>query len=146
MLGPMNPISITDLRAEAEALTAGLPAGDALDALSAALVELAVAVSVTALDRAIINEAVRSAMGAGATIGQIQEIIALVSGLGVHSLMVSSVEVLEEAAKRGLAQPADPLDAERQLLWDKHVDRDAWGEFREGEIAQQPYVYQNKTR
>lgn len=36
--------------------------------------------------------------------------------------------------------------AGRALLWDKHVDRDAWGEFREGEIAQQPYVYQNRTR
>ncbi len=36
--------------------------------------------------------------------------------------------------------------AGRALLWDKHVDREAWGEFREGEIAQQPYVYQNKTR
>ena len=36
--------------------------------------------------------------------------------------------------------------AGRALLWDKHVDREAWGEFREGEISQQPYVYQNKTR
>ena len=36
--------------------------------------------------------------------------------------------------------------AGRALLWDKHVDREAWGEFRDGEVAQQPYVYQNKTR
>ena len=36
--------------------------------------------------------------------------------------------------------------AGRALLWDKHVDREAWGEFRESEIAQQPYVYQNETR
>ena len=36
--------------------------------------------------------------------------------------------------------------AGRALLWDKHVDREAWGQFREGEIAQQPYVYQNKPR
>ena len=36
--------------------------------------------------------------------------------------------------------------AGRALLWDKHVDREAWGELRDGEIAQQPYVYQNKTR
>ena len=33
--------------------------------------------------------------------------------------------------------------AGRALLWDKHVDREAWSEFREGEVAQQPYVYQN---
>ena len=36
--------------------------------------------------------------------------------------------------------------AGRALLWDKHVDREAWGEFREGEVAQKPYVYQNSTR
>ena len=35
--------------------------------------------------------------------------------------------------------------AGRALLWDKHVDREAWGEFRDGEIAQQAYVYQNST-
>ncbi len=36
--------------------------------------------------------------------------------------------------------------AGRALLWDKHVDREAWTEFREGEVAQQSYVYQNRTR
>ena len=36
--------------------------------------------------------------------------------------------------------------AGRALLWDKHVDRAAWGEFREAEVAQQPYVYQNSVR
>jgi hypothetical protein len=36
--------------------------------------------------------------------------------------------------------------AGRALLWDKHVDREASREFREGEVAQQPYVYQNSTR
>ena len=36
--------------------------------------------------------------------------------------------------------------AGRALLWDKHVDREAWGEFRQGEVPQKPYVYQNSTR
>jgi hypothetical protein len=36
--------------------------------------------------------------------------------------------------------------AGRALLWDKNVDREAWGEFRAGEVAQQPYVYQNKVK
>jgi hypothetical protein len=36
--------------------------------------------------------------------------------------------------------------AGRALLWDKHVDREAWSEFREAQVAQQPYVYQNSTR
>lgn len=132
MLSHMSPILIADLRAEAETLTVDLPAGEALDALSAALVALAVAVSVTALERAKINDAIRAAMEAGATIAQVQEIIALVSGLGVHSLMVSAVAVLEEAKERGLAQPAEPLDAERQQLWDMHVGNDPfWVGFTE---------------
>lgn len=32
--------------------------------------------------------------------------------------------------------------AGRALLWDKSVDRAAWGDFRAGEIEQKPYVYQ----
>jgi alkylhydroperoxidase/carboxymuconolactone decarboxylase family protein YurZ len=132
MLRQMTEISIADLRAEAETLTIGLSEGKALDVLSAALVTLAVAVSVTALDRANVKDTIHAAMGAGATSAQLQEIIALVSGLGVHSLMVSTVAVLEEAAKRGLAEPAKPLDAERQQLWDKHVGNDPfWDGFSE---------------
>jgi hypothetical protein len=30
----------------------------------------------------------------------------------------------------------------RQLLWDKPVDRDAQSEYRDAQVAQQPYVYQ----
>lgn len=32
--------------------------------------------------------------------------------------------------------------AGRALLWDKQVDRNIWGEYREGQVAQKPYVYQ----
>ena len=30
----------------------------------------------------------------------------------------------------------------RALLWDKPVDRDIQAEFKEGRVAQKPYVYQ----
>ena len=33
--------------------------------------------------------------------------------------------------------------AGRALLWDKHVDREAWGEWRQAQVAQKPYVYHN---
>ena len=132
MLHQMNAISITDLRAEAVTLTADLPNGEQLDALDAALVALAVSVSVTALDRDALNVAIAAAMDTGASVAQIQEIIALVSGLGVHSLMVSAVAVLDEAAKRGLVDPGAPLDSERQQLWNKHVGGDPfWQGFSE---------------
>lgn len=128
----MHAISLSDLRAETEALTAGLPAGEALDQRDEALVTLATAVAVTALDRAAIEESVRQALDAGASLAQVQEVIALASGLGVHSLMVSSVFVLDEAARRGLVDARAPLDSEQQQLWDKHVGNDPfWTGFSE---------------
>jgi len=33
--------------------------------------------------------------------------------------------------------------AGRHLLWDKHVNREAWDEFRQAQIRQKAYVYQN---
>ena len=35
--------------------------------------------------------------------------------------------------------------AGRALLWDKQVDRKAWGEYRESQVAQKPYVYQTNA-
>jgi alkylhydroperoxidase/carboxymuconolactone decarboxylase family protein YurZ len=132
MLSPMKQISIADLRAEAETLTAGLSAEEPLGEVDAALVTLAVAVSVTSLDRAAVSASIRAALDAGASVAQVQEIVALVSGMGVHSLMVSSVAVLDEATKRGLADAKAPLDPERQQLWDKHVGDDPfWDGFSE---------------
>ncbi len=32
--------------------------------------------------------------------------------------------------------------AGRALLWDKAVDRSAWSQYRDAEVAQKPYVYQ----
>lgn len=34
----------------------------------------------------------------------------------------------------------------RELLWDKTVDRAAWKEYREAQVAQKPYVYQTNTQ
>jgi hypothetical protein len=36
--------------------------------------------------------------------------------------------------------------AGRNLLWDKSVDRTAWKEYRQAEVAQKPYVYQTNTK
>ena len=32
--------------------------------------------------------------------------------------------------------------AGRALLWDKHVDREAWGEWKAARVRQKAYVYQ----
>lgn len=36
--------------------------------------------------------------------------------------------------------------AGRALLWDKHVNREAWSEWREAKVPQKPYVYQNEVK
>jgi alkylhydroperoxidase/carboxymuconolactone decarboxylase family protein YurZ len=126
----MSGFSIANLRAEADLLTAALPAGEPLDEQASALITLATAASVTALDRTAIGDAICRALDSGASIAQIQEIIALSSGLGVHSLMMTSSAVLEEASRRGHVDPRAPLDPAKQALWDKHVGDDPfWAGF-----------------
>ncbi|MGE3691053.1 MAG: carboxymuconolactone decarboxylase family protein [Novosphingobium sp.] len=128
----MQDISLSFLRNEAERACAEIDEGAPLDELSAALVGLAVAVSVTLLDRDLIEAGVSAAFDAGASVEQVQEIIALSSGLGVHSLMASSVPVLNEAARRGLLDERAPMDDIRQALWDKHIGHDPfWVAFSE---------------
>ena len=36
--------------------------------------------------------------------------------------------------------------AGRALLWDKHVNREAWADWRDAQVAQKPYVYQNEVK
>ena len=120
----MSEISVDELRAEAAALTAGIDRGEPLDPLAAALIALAVQASVTALDRAGIEAAITRCFDCGASIGQVQEILALTSGLGVHTLMTTAVAVLGAARDRGLIDADSPLDAERHALWDRHVGDD----------------------
>ena len=116
--------TIDDCRDAALAATRLLADGDALDTLGSALVRLGVAVSVTSLDQREIDASIADALDAGASIAQVQEVIALISGLGVHTLMTSAAQVLVQAASRGLIDKDAPLDAERQGLWNACVGDD----------------------
>ena len=35
--------------------------------------------------------------------------------------------------------------AGRALRWDKQVDRKIWGEYRDAQVPQKPYVYQTNS-
>jgi len=59
-------------------------------------------------------------------------VIALISGLGVHSLMVSSVPVLEAARRHGRIETT--MDAERVALWDRYVGDDPFWKGFEAEV------------
>lgn len=117
---PRTP-SIADLRALAVDAAKDLREGDALDALSNSLIEFGVAVSVTALHPTAIERALDRALRAGATIAQILEVAALVSGLGVHSLMASASLILSRARLGGEPWADAPLDERRQALWERYV-------------------------
>jgi alkylhydroperoxidase/carboxymuconolactone decarboxylase family protein YurZ len=108
----------------------GVAEGSPLAPLPRALIQLGLAASVTSLDRGALSVAVAAAYDRGATPTQVQEVIALVSGLGVHSLMISAVIVLEEAQRRGLVPADNMLDTQRQALWDARVGDDPfWADF-----------------
>ena len=116
--------SITQLRQYAEGKTAKIEGGSHLEPVDKALIRLAVAVSVTALDRTAIDAAIATCLDQGASVAQVQEIVALTSGLGVHSLMAAEAALLDAARARGLVDADRPLDAGEQALWEKHVGDD----------------------
>lgn len=130
----MDRVTLESLRREAEAALdaagKGTGPGAPLDPLARALVILGLTACVTALDRAALDAAIGAAFDAGASVAQVQEVIALISGLGVHSLMVSAVPVLDAARRRGLADAVAEWDSARQTLWDTHVGEDPfWNGF-----------------
>jgi alkylhydroperoxidase/carboxymuconolactone decarboxylase family protein YurZ len=117
-------LSLNQVEAMALHMLEDTPDGDSLNAEAASLIDLALKVSVTSLDRAALEGAIMAARETGATTDQIQEVIALVSGLGVHSLMISATAVLASAGDM------PPLDDEQQALWASYVGNDPyWLEF-----------------
>jgi alkylhydroperoxidase/carboxymuconolactone decarboxylase family protein YurZ len=113
-------LSLAEIEREARALLIDVADGPELDPLAIALIDLGVRVSVTSLRPEAIRESIARAKTAGATLDQIQEIIALVSALGVHSLMASATAVL------GAAGNQPPLDEKRAALWQRTVGEDRY--------------------
>ncbi|MGH6647143.1 DUF3460 family protein [Aquabacterium sp.] len=57
----------------------------------------------------------------------------------------SDVTQFIDSLKQRDPQLEDRQRQGRSLLWDKAIDRDAQLEYREANVAQQPYVYQTKS-
>lgn len=124
-----NELTVADLQQIAAHLLIGVADGDSLDELTATMVSFGLAASVTALDRVAVEAALARALAAGATIPQLQEIVSLVSGLGVHSLMVTATSLQRQAQATG-AVADRPLDDREQALWDRYVGSDPfWAGF-----------------
>jgi alkylhydroperoxidase/carboxymuconolactone decarboxylase family protein YurZ len=128
----MEQASLASLRAHADRLLPADGNGSGLDSQAHALIALGVAVSVTSLDRKAIGTTIAAALDVGASVAQVEEIIALVSGLGVHSLMVSQAQLLATAQARGLLDAPAPLSPEAEALWQRHVGDDPfWDGFEQ---------------
>ncbi|MDH4566264.1 carboxymuconolactone decarboxylase family protein [Pseudomonas sp. BN414] len=106
--------------------------GEPLSDRDAALIGLAVRISPSALDMQGTQDYVRRALDAGASAAQVHEVLVLVSGLGVHTLMVGSSTVAAVLRERGDLSISAPLDSLRQQLWDQYVGDDPfWGSMEQ---------------
>lgn len=128
-MNPPNGIDVADLRDLAAASLIDVIEGQPMPPMEAALLYLGVAASVTSLDRSVIRRCIREAFAAGASVTQIQEVVSLVSGLGVHSLMVCAVDIVEQATLAG--QNIEPaFDDRREQLWAQYIGDDPfWSAF-----------------
>lgn len=123
-------ISLEQLYQEALTQLEGVAEGEGLSELDAAFIRFAVCVSPSCLNTQAIDQSVAAVLAAGGTREQIGEAMALVSGLGVHTLMVASSRVLQAVEHHGEAAQSKPLDSAQQQLWQQYVgDDDYWQQF-----------------
>jgi alkylhydroperoxidase/carboxymuconolactone decarboxylase family protein YurZ len=94
-------VSLGGVRDEVESLLSGAVPGAPLTHVVRALVEYAVCTSVTTLDLAAARPAAERALDEGATVDQLHEVLTLVSGLGVHTLMEGTRDLADLVTSRG---------------------------------------------
>jgi alkylhydroperoxidase/carboxymuconolactone decarboxylase family protein YurZ len=125
-------IDLAALRAEAEKLLAQAPPGQPLTALDRALVQYAICSCVAILDLAGARRYAAAALDLGATPAQLHEVLALASGLGVHTLMEGSRDLADLVVARGDDLPA--VDQPRQELRDRLLGTGAYWEVFEKHV------------
>lgn len=125
------PLGLVEIRSLVEALT--LEEGTPLTQQERALIKLGLAASVTSLNRRAIELALQEAFEAGATPGQVQEVVSVVSGLGVHSLMVTATAILDRARLAGFDVDS-PLGEGDEARWQARIGDDPFWAAMEGEL------------
>jgi alkylhydroperoxidase/carboxymuconolactone decarboxylase family protein YurZ len=122
---------LLQVRSQIAALT--IEDGPPLSARERAFIKLGLAASVTSLNTPAIDSAIQEAFDAGATPGEIQEIVSVVSGLGVHSLMVTAPTILSSARRAGYDIDAPPTEIET-AKWAARVGDDPFWSAMEREV------------
>lgn len=125
-------VTVAELRAEAEHQLRDVGEGDGLAAGDAALVRLGLAASPTCLDGDAIEQAGAEALAAGVAGCALHEVIVLVSGLGVHSLMHASGRIARMRMRAGEKALDDHLPPDAEAIWQRRVGEDSyWRKFEE---------------
>ncbi|MDH4609251.1 hypothetical protein [Pseudomonas sp. BN102] len=127
-------LTLEEIGTYAEGFLESVLDGEPLSERDAALIGLAVRVSPSALDLQGTQDYVRRALDAGASAAQVHEVLVLVSGLGVHTLMVGSSTVAAILRERGDLSISAPLDSLRQQLWDQYVGEDPFWDSMEQQV------------
>ena len=125
-------IDLAALRAEAEKLLAQTPLGQPLSPLDRALVQYAICSCVTILDLAGARRYAAAALDLGATPAQLHEVLALASGLGVHTLMEGSRDLADLVVSRGGDLPL--VDERREELRDRLLGTGTYWEVFEKHV------------
>lgn len=100
------------------ALLEGVEDGPDLDEKQIHLLDVALHSSAMALDAQGARSSMERALEAGLTRDEIQEVITLVSGMGVHAFFESCRALAELSEPEG---GWGPFDEERQRIWDEHI-------------------------
>ena len=115
----MTVASLAELRAEAVQQLTGVSDGDPLEERTRVLIEYAVCVALGSLDVSAARPYAERALDLGVSADQLHEILMLVSGLGVHTLMEGSRALGTVLRDRGLGLPE--RDALRDRLWRENI-------------------------
>tara|TARA_R110000796_G_scaffold252001_1_gene384778 strand:+ start:21028 stop:21678 length:651 start_codon:yes stop_codon:yes gene_type:complete len=108
--------------------------GPPLTELDEALIGLAVCISPSVLDMPASEILMHRALDLGATAAQVHETLVLVSGLGVHTLMIGSPALKSVLLERGDNSISEPLDSAQQQLWARYVGDDPFWANMEREV------------
>ena len=125
----MQAVTQETIDQQAERLLDGVPEGEGLSDWHVALLRFALSASATSLDNETAEAASLAARQAGATTDQLQEIVTLITAIGVHAFF-ESTRIL--ASQEGPLEDRGPFDEHRQALWDRYVgSRKYWNSMRE---------------
>lgn len=127
-------LTLDEINQQVELLLVDVDEGEQLSARDRSLINLAVHVSPSTLDIPASEYYARQALEEGATGEQIHEVLLLVSGLGVHTLLIGSPCIGSLLRQADDSQMTTPLDKERVELLGKYVGDDPYWEAMEIEL------------